>query len=53
MELEIIMLSEVSQRRRNITCIPHMQNIKRNKMNLFTKQKHREQPYGCRGKRDS
>lgn len=41
MELEIVLRSAKSEKL--VTWhIPHMQKIKRDEMNLFTKQKHRE-----------
>ena len=53
MQLEIILLSEVSQREKNkykcdITC---MWNLKNNTVNLFTKQKqtHRHKECGSQG----
>ena len=48
MDLEIVILSEVSQRR-NIVCIPYLRNLKRNDTNKITykTETHRKQTYGC------
>ena len=55
MELEIIILNEVRQRRTNIRYFLYVQSKKKVQMNLFTKQKQthrcRKQINGCAGGR--
>ena len=46
-DLEIVILSEVSQRRRNIVWHPLYVESSVIHRNLFTKETHREQIYGC------